>query len=71
MKKHFLKDCFVINKNKNCKIITGSISTKDIRIPYSCHVNKCPLTFSTLKIDMPVLQINEKHNTNIEIINTA
>ena len=30
-----------------CKIITGTISTRDIRIPYSCDIVKCPLEFSS------------------------
>ena len=38
-----------------CKIVTGKISTKDIRIPYSCEIIKCPLEFNILKVDMPVL----------------
>jgi hypothetical protein len=36
-----------------CKIITGTIATKDIRIPYSCDIHKCPLEFSAMKIDIP------------------
>lgn len=39
----------------HCKIITGTISTRDIRIPYSCEIKKSPLEFSAMKIDIPVL----------------
>ncbi len=38
-----------------CKIVTGTIATKEIRIPYSCEILKCPLEFSALKIEMPAL----------------
>ena len=38
-----------------CKIISGSISTKEIKIPFNCEVVKCPLEFSNYKIDYPVL----------------
>jgi hypothetical protein len=53
------------------KIIDGTISTKDLRIPYACEVMKCPLEFSAKKIDFPALQIEEKVSTNISIKNTA
>ena len=36
-----------------CKIVTGTISTKEIRIPYKCDISKCPLEFSGLKFDIP------------------
>ena len=53
------------------KIIDGTISTKDLRIPYSCEVMKCPLEFSAKKIDFPALQIDETVSTNISIKNIA
>lgn len=53
------------------KIIDGTISTKDLRIPYSCEVMKCPLEFSAKKIDFPALQIDEKVSTSISIKNIA
>lgn len=36
------------------KKVTGTISTKDIRIPYFCEIMKCPLEFNGLKFDLPV-----------------
>jgi len=38
-----------------CKIITGTISTRELKIPYECEIMKCALEFSALKIDMPAL----------------
>ena len=38
-----------------CKIITGNISTREIKIPFSCEVIVCPLNFSNLKIDFQAL----------------
>ena len=38
-----------------CKVVTGNISTRDIRLPFSCDIMKCPLSFSPLKLDMPVM----------------
>jgi hypothetical protein len=31
------------------------ISAKDLRIPFCADIVKCPLEFSAMKIDMPVL----------------
>ena len=44
---------------------------QDIRIPYSCEVVKCPLEFSAKKIELPLLQIDEKTNSNIAIRNLS
>ena len=30
-----------------CKIVTGTISTKEVRIPYTADTMKCPIEFST------------------------
>ena len=38
-----------------CKIITGTIATKEIRVPYCCEILKCPLEFSALKVEMPAV----------------
>jgi len=54
-----------------CKIITGNIATKDLRLPYSCDIMKCPLEFSAMKIDIPVMQVDEMFNTTLMIKNTA
>jgi hypothetical protein len=53
------------------KIITGNISTREIKIPYKSMVYKAPLRFSSLKIDFPVLQINESCNEIINIRNIS
>ena len=34
-----------------CKIITGNISTKEIKIPYIADTMKCPLEFTSLISD--------------------
>ncbi len=55
----------------NCKIVTGSISTRDIRIPYSCEIKRCPVEFSSLKMDFPVLQTDERHSATLRVKNTT
>ena len=37
------------------KAITGKICTNKYRIPYHIKISKCPLHFSSLRIDFPVL----------------
>jgi len=37
------------------KAITGKICTNKYRIPYHIKISECPLFFSTLRIDFPVL----------------
>ncbi|CAK81749.1 unnamed protein product (macronuclear) [Paramecium tetraurelia] len=54
-----------------CKIVSGTISTKEIRIPYTCEISKCPLEFSGIKFDIPVQQIDEKYSTTIDIKNIS
>ena len=54
-----------------CKIITGKISTREIKIPFNCEVISCPLEFSTYKINYPVLQEEESYLTNFEIKNNS
>lgn len=54
-----------------CKIITGKISTREVKIPFSCEVVQCPLEFSCYKIDYPVLQIEENYLSNFEIKNVS
>jgi hypothetical protein len=39
----------------NCKIITGTIQARDIRIPYFAEIKKCPIELSAQKIDFRVL----------------
>lgn len=51
------------------KVITGTISTKEIRINYTADIIKCPLLFSAYKVDFPVLQVEEKASTIIDIKN--
>ena len=41
------------------KVVTGNISVNQIKLPYKASVIKCPLKFSSLKIDYPALQIGE------------
>ncbi len=53
------------------KIITGKISTREVKIPFNCEVVGCPLEFSCHKVDYPVLQIEESHLTNFEIKNVS
>ena len=37
-----------------CKTITGTISTRDIHIPYLCNIKKSPIELSEMKIDIHV-----------------
>lgn len=37
------------------KAITGKICTNRYKIPYHIKVSKCPLHFSSLRVDFPVL----------------
>jgi hypothetical protein len=54
-----------------CKLITGTIATKEIRVPYTCEILKCPLEFSVLKLEMPSLQIDETHQSILNIKNNS
>ena len=60
-----------LNEMLNIKAITGTICTQEYKIPYHVKVIKSPLHFSALRIDFPVLQINEKYDANLEITNVS
>lgn len=55
----------------HCKIITGTIATHELRIPYATDIVKCPLDFEAKKIDIQALQIDEVFSTSINIANIA
>jgi hypothetical protein len=40
--------------------VTGNIAVNQLKLPYRAAVVKCPLKFSSLKVDFPTLQIDEK-----------
>lgn len=48
-------ECLEFNSEFTVKSITGKICNKEYRIPYHVVVKKCPLKFSAMKIDFPVL----------------
>lgn len=52
-----------------CKIITGNISTKEIKIPYTTDILKCPLDFQAKRIDIQALQIDETFSTSVKVTN--
>lgn len=45
---------------QRAKIVTGNIAVNQLKLPYRAAVIKCPLKFSSLKLDFPTLQIDEK-----------
>lgn len=47
--------------------MTGNIAVNQIKLPYKAAVIKCPLKFSTLKVDFPTLQIGER-NTHLFVV---
>lgn len=55
----------------NCKIITGTIQARDIRIPYFAEIKKCPIELSAQKIDFRVLQIDESYSMNLSVKNVS
>lgn len=44
-----------INEMINIKTITGKICTNNYKIPYHIKVEPCPLYYSSLRVDFPVL----------------
>jgi len=54
-----------------CKIVTGNLAARDTKISYRAEVVKCPLHFSTHKIQVPAIQVNEKFDVNVTITNTS
>ncbi len=51
--------------------MTGTYSTKEIRIPFLAEITKCPLEFSDLKLEFPVTQIEENHSVRVNVRNTS
>lgn len=54
-----------------CKIATGTISTRESRILYKSEVLRSPLQFSSMRIDLPALQINEKYPAILTVHNDS
>ena len=54
-----------------CKIATGTIHTRESRILYKAEIMRSPLQFSSMRIDLPALQINEKYPTTLTMANQS
>jgi len=49
--------------------VTGTIATKEIKVPYQCEILRCPLDFSANKLEFPVMQLDERYSTMISVKN--
>lgn len=61
------KDTQVYNGTLNLKIICGNITAKEMIIPYTCNVQKSPLSIYPMKVEFPALPVNEKRNTFVQL----
>jgi len=53
------------------KMKTGKISARELRLPWSINIVKCPIKFSSCFLDMPSLPLEESVEQTISVVNTT
>jgi hypothetical protein len=54
-----------------CRVITGEICARELKLPYTANVSKCPLSVDKQRIEYPALPENEIKEVVIEIRNNS
>mmetsp|Transcript_21197 Transcript_21197/g.20359 ORF Transcript_21197/g.20359 Transcript_21197/m.20359 type:complete len:164 (-) Transcript_21197:310-801(-) len=62
--------CFDENKIY-CRVITGEICARELKIAYTANVTKCPLSTDKSKIEFPALPENETKEVVFELKNVS
>lgn len=57
--------------NVFCRLVTGEICAREVKIPYCANVTKCPLTVDKQKIEYPALPESEEKEIVLELKNNS